>query len=234
MKVRPERDEDYAAIRSVNEEAFGESIEADLVEMIRASNRFVPELSLVAESGGQTLGHVMLSYVDIEPGGHRVLQVGPVAVLPSHQRRGIGSALMQEAIRRADARGEPLLLLEGNPAYYERFGFTRADAAGIEPPPEAHGPQYFMIRPLSGYDPAFAGPGGVPAGDLRRAELAGCAERGPADPARPGPAAGKSVEGQQKTRGARGSSAFLSASVPGHGRLSFSIGMSFPALELRP
>jgi putative acetyltransferase len=80
-----------------------------------------------------------------------------VAVLPSHQGRGIGSALMEETIRIADARGEPLLLIEGNPKYYERFGFTRTDAAGIEPPPEARGAQYFMIRPLARYDPAFRG-----------------------------------------------------------------------------
>ena len=86
-----------------------------------------------------------------------MLQVGPLAVLPSHQRRGIGSALMGETIRIADVRGEPLLLIEGNPKYYERFGFTRADAVGIEPPPETHGPQYFMIRPLASYDPAFRG-----------------------------------------------------------------------------
>ena len=86
-----------------------------------------------------------------------MLQVGPLAVLPSHQRRGIGSALMAECIRIADERGEPLLLLEGNPAYYERFGFRRADAMGIEPPPEALAAKYFMMRPLAAYDPAFRG-----------------------------------------------------------------------------
>jgi putative acetyltransferase len=64
---------------------------------------------------------------------------------------------MEETIRIADARGEPLLLIEGNPKYYERFGFTRADAAGIEPPAEALAPQYFMIRQLARYDPAFRG-----------------------------------------------------------------------------
>jgi putative acetyltransferase len=106
---------------------------------------------------GLTLGHVISSYVDVEPGARRVLQVGPLAVLPSHQRRGIGVALMEETIRIADARAEPLLLIEGNPKYYERFGFSRADAVGIEPPPEAHGPQYFMVRPLAAYDPAFRG-----------------------------------------------------------------------------
>jgi putative acetyltransferase len=153
--IRPETAADHDAIRKVNDEAFGEPIEAKIVDAIRASDRYVPELSLVAVSEGQTLGQVISSYVDVEPGTRRVLQVGPLAVLPSHQRRGIGSALMEETIRIADARGEPLLLIEGNPKYYERFGFNRADAVGIEPPPEAHGPQYFMIRPLASYDPSF-------------------------------------------------------------------------------
>jgi putative acetyltransferase len=155
--IRPETAADHDTIRKVNDEAFGGPIEAKIVDAIRASDRYVPELSLVAVSEGQTLGQVISSYVDVEPGTRRVLQVGPLAVLPSHQRHGIGSALMEETIRIADARGEPLLLIEGNPKYYERFGFSRADAVGIEPPPEAHGPQYFMIRPLASYDPAFRG-----------------------------------------------------------------------------
>jgi putative acetyltransferase len=155
--IRPETAADHDEIRRVNDEAFGGAIEAKIVDAIRGSDRFLPELSLVAVSEGQTRGHVISSYVDVEPGARRVLQVGPLAVLPSHQRRGIGSALMEETIRIADACGEPLLLIEGNPKYYERFGFTRADAVGIEPPAEAHGPQFFMIRPLAGYDPAFRG-----------------------------------------------------------------------------
>jgi putative acetyltransferase len=155
--IRPETAADHDAIRKINDEAFGDPIDAKLVDAIRESDRFVPELSLVAVSEGQTCGHVISSYVDVEPCARRVLQVGPLAVLPSHQRRGVGTALMGETIRIADARGEPLLLIEGNPKYYERFGFTRADAVGIEPPPEARGPQYFMIRPLARYDPAFRG-----------------------------------------------------------------------------
>jgi len=155
--IRPETAADHDAIRKVNDEAFGRTLEGKLVDAIRESDRYVAELSLVAMAEGLTVGHVISSYVDVEPGARRVLQVGPLAVLPSHQRRGIGVALMEETIRIADARAEPLLLIEGNPKYYERFGFSRADAVGIEPPPEAHGPQYFMIRPLAAYDPAFRG-----------------------------------------------------------------------------
>jgi putative acetyltransferase len=157
VTVRAETPDDYAAIRHVVDEAFGDTITGDLVEMIRASDRYVAELSLVAVSAGLTLGHVISSYVDLVPGKRRVLQVGPLAVVPSHQRTGIGSALMQETIRLADERGEPLLLIEGNPKYYERFGFRRADEVGIEPPPEAHGPQFFMLRPLGAYDPSATG-----------------------------------------------------------------------------
>jgi putative acetyltransferase len=155
--VRAETPADHAAIRHVVETAFGDTTTADLVEMIRASDRYVPELSLVAVAEGQSVGHVMSSYVDLVPGTRRVLQVGPLAVVPSQQRRGIGSALMEETIRLADERAEPLLLIEGNPAYYCRFGFVRADEQGIEPPAEAHGPQFFMLRRLGGYDPSLRG-----------------------------------------------------------------------------
>ncbi len=63
---------------------------------------------------------------------------------------------MNEAVRVTDVRGEPLILLEGNPRFYERFGFRRSDERGIEPPAGVDG-QYFMVRPLSAYDPALRG-----------------------------------------------------------------------------
>ena len=163
MIVRAETPDDHDTIRRIVDEAFGDRITSKIVDGIRASDRFVPELSLVAVSDRQSLGHVISSYVDVVPGTSRVLQVGPLAVVPLHQRQGIGATLMQETIGIADELGEPLLLIEGSPKYYGRFGFTRADAVGIEPPPEAHGPQYFMIRPLRAYDPTLRGRAVYPA-----------------------------------------------------------------------
>jgi putative acetyltransferase len=157
VRIRPESgDSDRAEIWKVNKEAFGRALEADLVDAIRASDRFVPELSLVATVEDDVVGHVLLSYVEIGPGAHAVLQLGPLAVLPSYQRRGIGSALMNEAVRVTDARGEPLILLEGNPRFYERFGFRRSDESGIDAPTGVD-QQYFMVRPLTAYAPELRG-----------------------------------------------------------------------------
>jgi putative acetyltransferase len=156
VKIRVETATDLPAIREINEQAFGRKLEADLVDAIRASDRFVPELSLVAEEGAELVGHVLLSYVDLEPGSHQVLQLGPLAVRPPHQRRGIGSALMTEALRICEERAEPLVMIEGNPAYYGRFGFRRSQELGIEPPPRIE-PKYFMVCRLRAYDPALRG-----------------------------------------------------------------------------
>lgn len=156
MKIRAETRVDLDAIREINEEAFGDQVVPDLVDTIRVSDRFVPELSLVADDQGELVGHVLLSYVDLEPGTHQILQLGPLAVRPAHQRRGVGSALMHEALRLAEERGEPMVMLEGNPGYYGRFGFRRSQELGIEPPPKVRA-QYFMVRTLAAYDPALRG-----------------------------------------------------------------------------
>jgi putative acetyltransferase len=156
VKIRAETPTDLPAIREINEQAFGQKLEADLVDAIRASDRFVPELSLVAEEEDELVGHVLLSYVDLEPGSHKILQLGPLAVMPRRQRRGVGTALMTEALRVSEERGEPMVMIEGSPAYYGRFGFRRSQELGIEPPPRVE-PKYFMVCTLRAYDPALRG-----------------------------------------------------------------------------
>ena len=165
VAVRPERGSDAAAIRAVHLAAFPTSAEADLVDMLRDDGD--SETSLVAEERASCLivGHVLLSRMKVEADGRawRALGLGPVAVVPERQRQGIGSALIREALVRAEALGEELVFLVGEPEYYRSFGFSAATAAPFASP---YAGPYFMALALreaplpatgkADYAPAFA------------------------------------------------------------------------------
>jgi putative acetyltransferase len=155
VEIRPERKKDLKAIAAITRAAFGRDLEARMIDEIRSSEGFVPELSLVAEAEGEIVGHVILSYVDLV--GHPVLMLGPIAVVPRLQRQKIGSLLVHESVRRAELRGEPLVLLLGHPEYYPRFGFRQARELGIEPPEDDIPDEAWMVLPLAAYDPALKG-----------------------------------------------------------------------------
>jgi putative acetyltransferase len=119
IEVREERPEDRDHVRAVEEAAFGRPDEADIVDALRGDPAWA--LSLVAEVGGELVGHLLFSR------GDRAMTLGPLAVLPSHQRSGVGSALMREGLALI---GEPVVLL-GHPDYYTRFGFRPAGPDSI-------------------------------------------------------------------------------------------------------
>jgi|RhiMethySRZTD1v2_1073278.scaffolds.fasta_scaffold1237232_2 putative acetyltransferase len=125
MKIRPEEEADRRAVQAINEVAFGGPAEADLVERLRAAGELV--LSLVAIDD-KPVGHVAFSRLALPGLQARGSALAPLAVLPSHRRRGIGAALVKEALRRLAAAEEDFVLVLGDPAYYGRFGFS-ADAA---------------------------------------------------------------------------------------------------------
>jgi putative acetyltransferase len=154
LRIRAEAPEDAPAIFAIEERAFGKPDEARIVDVVRASEGFVPDLSLVAEEGGVVVGHVLLSYARL--GERQVLLLGPIGVLPERQRHGIGSALVEEGLRRAEERGEPMVVLEGDPRFYSRFGFLPAADFGVEPLPPAQA-KYVQVRPLSAYDESWRG-----------------------------------------------------------------------------
>jgi putative acetyltransferase len=162
LRIQPETAQDHAAVRAAVQAAFvSHRRVADLVELIRESPHFVPELSLVAKDADEVVGHVMLSHADLvdEVGiRHRVLTLSPLAVLPSRQAEGIGGSLVRAGVRAADLLGEPLVVLEGSPAYYARFGFRRADEFGITIDlPDWAPPEAAMVHPLTAYDAAVRG-----------------------------------------------------------------------------
>ena len=139
LSIREEKSKDFPFIRSLTEQAFLNVPESDhtehlLVERLRQSEAYIPELSLVAETNtGKIVGHILLSKVGIvsENGTTTVLSVAPLSVLPEFQRQGIGGMLLREAHRRAALLGYKAVLLLGHKDYYPRFGYRRASSYGI-------------------------------------------------------------------------------------------------------
>jgi putative acetyltransferase len=153
--IRRERPDDVAAIHEVHAAAFPTDMEANLVTALRASDAWLPALSLVAEEGGLVVGHVVCTraHVDTTP----ALGLGPLGVRPTHQKSGVGGALMHAVLGAADALDEPVVVLLGHTDYYPRFGFQPASTFGITPPVAEWG-EHFQARPLSTYDSTVRGP----------------------------------------------------------------------------
>lgn len=161
VSVRLEAPGDEPGIRAVELAAFTGPEEADIVDRIR---REAPDgwHSLVAvDAVGRIVGHLLLTpcLVEDDEGCQvaRVLAIGPVAVLPEVQFRGVGSALMAAAAGLAIARAVPALVLLGQPAYYPRFGFEPARGLGLDPPAEAWPDAAWMARRLPAWTEDMGG-----------------------------------------------------------------------------
>jgi putative acetyltransferase len=158
--IRRERAEDFGAIAAVVAAAFDSQAEALLVDAIRASPEYIPELSLVAEDGGEVVGHVMVSFTELRDGelSHRIHMLSPLGVSPARQHQGVGSALVRAVLAAAEEMGAPFVVLEGDPRYYGRLGFTpAADAGVIIDLPAWAPPEAAQIYRLRDYDPAVRG-----------------------------------------------------------------------------
>lgn len=134
LVIRSEKPEDQGAIRFINESAFERADEADLVDNLRREGAVV--LSLVAETENQLLGHILFSRMWIDHGADAIAAVAlaPIAVLPSHQRIGIGTGLIESGLDRLRTLGERIVFVLGHPDYYTRFGFSTETTRGVEAP----------------------------------------------------------------------------------------------------
>jgi putative acetyltransferase len=132
INIRQEQPEDIAAIRSLNIEAFGRPQEANLIEMLRTSGGIL--LSLVAANEDQIVGHILYSPVTVGSGEKKIAGagLGPMAVLPEYQRRGIGAKLIEFGTKRLKQSGCPFIVVLGHAEYYPRFGFRAASEYGLK------------------------------------------------------------------------------------------------------
>jgi putative acetyltransferase len=125
MRIRREDKADRAAIHAVNRAAFGTSVEADLVDVLRRKGGNL--VSLVAVVDDAVVGHVLFSPVSLsEHDNLNIMGLGPMAVAPDHQRKGIGSALVREGLKRCKQLGCQAVVVLGHAEYYPRFGFVPA------------------------------------------------------------------------------------------------------------
>jgi len=132
--VRRETPEDRQAVWHVNRAAFETTDEANLVDALRDGGYV--EVSLVAEVGGEIVGHILFSRVTIVTtvGTVDALSLAPMAVLPEHQRQGIGSKLVESGLETCRQGGHRIVVVLGHPDFYPRFGFSAETARPIESP----------------------------------------------------------------------------------------------------
>jgi putative acetyltransferase len=152
MIIRRQTAADIAAITDVTVAAFrnhpfSHQTEQFIVSALRAASALA--VSVVAEVGGQVVGHIAFSPVTLSDGTRDWYGLGPVSVLPEHQRRGIGKALIQEGLSSLRALGACGCVLVGDPAYYARFGFMNSPGLVYEGVPQ----EVFLVLPFGGQIP---------------------------------------------------------------------------------
>ena len=147
LTIRAETPEDIPAIHHVNTAAFGQANEADLVDALRQHSALT--ISLVAIQDGHLVGHIAFSPVTITSSTVTIAALGlaPMAVLPTCQRRGMGSQLVEAGLTACHHTPYGVVVVLGHPHYYPRFGFVPAKPLGIvwehDAPEEA-----FMVKEI--------------------------------------------------------------------------------------
>lgn len=153
MNIRKEENKDYKSVFNLIENAFKDEIYTDhkeqfLVERLRKSESFVPELSLLAEIDGEIVGYVLLTKIKIVNNDLQktALALAPIAVLKKYQGKGIGGKLILEAHQRAKELGFDSVILLGHEKYYPKFGYKMTKNYGIKLPFEVPDENCMLIE----------------------------------------------------------------------------------------
>lgn len=144
LLIRTETEGDVDRIAEIIELAFHEHpgsnhTEHIIVKHLRREQALA--LSLVAEVAGEIVGHIAFSEVEISDGSSGWFGLGPLAIVPAMQGKGIGSALVREGLARLRQQGARGCVLLGEPSYYRRFGFTNDPDLFIEEESQ----EYFLV-----------------------------------------------------------------------------------------
>jgi putative acetyltransferase len=148
--VRPEQPSDLAAIHEVEALAFGRPNEANLVDALRANGQATLSLVAVDDADGRIVGHIMFSPMTVAPAAIRAVGLGPVAVHPHVQNRGIGGDLIRAGIAEIRRQGWDAIFLLGHADYYPRFGFQLAAGMGITAEPGINMAHFFYMEMWEG------------------------------------------------------------------------------------
>jgi putative acetyltransferase len=148
IKIRNEKKDDYNDIRNINELAFNQKNEGKLVDDLRKKSDFNHLFSLVAETKGRIVGHILSYPIKIknEKEEFIVLSLAPMAVHPDFQNKGIGSKLIKRGLEAAKKTGYNAVIVVGHSNYYPRFGFSPASKWNIKLPIECPDDVFLAIE----------------------------------------------------------------------------------------
>ena len=157
LSLRAESQSDSAAVFEVVADAFPTDSEARLVAELRGATD--PQISLVAESGGLVIGHILFTPVGIDcPGGAlQGMGLAPLAIRKPYQRQGVGSALVAGGLSRCREVGAPVVVVLGHPEYYPRFGFRPAWDRGLYHLAPKPNPSFMVLELEAGALPEGCG-----------------------------------------------------------------------------
>lgn len=159
LSVRVMRPDEYGDMRAVSVAAFADESIGTLLDHLRSSWVWNDDLCFVAERDGEIVAQVLFTHTILDAPKQlvEVLVLSPVGVRPDVHGQGIGSHLIRESLRVVAGRSEPAVFLEGNPVYYERFGFVAGASLGFRKPSLRIPDAAFQVRPQPNFDEALSG-----------------------------------------------------------------------------